>query len=347
MAKLFGKEMTRKEICARIGNLSQVAGIKQYTYNSGRADGVEAIEVGTGDFSFVALPSRCLDIAFASYKGRQMGYISKSGIRSSHYFVERGDKGFLDNFFGGLMTTSGLNNIGASSHDMGKDFGMHGELSNIPADEKSAETLWNGDECTFRLRAKMFHSRFYAEDLGFDRVITAKLGENRLFVEDTVENLDFNSAPNMLLYHINFGYPLVDEHTEFITSPIVKTVPRTPKAARGLETFGKLSVPINNYEEECFYHWFAPGDNASAFTALYNPELDLSFYLRYDTNALPYFIQWKMMREREYVFGFAPATTLVDGRSDAREKGVLPFIQPFEKKKYRLELGVVEGRYTA
>jgi hypothetical protein len=346
MAKLFGKQLTRQQIYARVGSLSQIAGIRQYTLNSGRAEGVDAVEVNTGYFSFVLLPSRCLDIAAASYRGIPLGYMSKSGIRAPQYFYESGDKGFLDSFYGGLLTTSGLNNIGASSADGGKNYGMHGELANTPAEEVCCETGWEGDECGFCVRANMMHGRFYGEDLLFQRTVTARMGENRIVIEDSIENLDFEPAVNMLLYHINFGYPLVDETTEFLTSPIVKTQPRTPKAALGLDAFRALCLPTPRYEEECFYHWFRADADGYAYTALYNPDLGFSVYLKYDTKALPYYVQWKMMRSREYVFGFAPCNSWCEGRGDARAKGLLPQIEPFEKKTFRLELGIVEGRFA-
>ena len=345
MATIFGKRMSRQEICARVGSLSQIAGIRQYTFNSGRAKGVNAIEINTGSAAYGLLPSRCLDIAYASFRGLPYGYMSKSDIRGPEYFVENGDKGFLDNFFGGLLTTSGLGNIGASSVDQGRSYGMHGELANIPADETSVSTTWEEDECVFRVQASIRHSRFYGEDLLFSRKVETRLGESRIRIEDTVENQDFKPAAGMLLYHINFGYPLVDENTEFLTPAIVRTQPRTKKAAKGLGAFRELSTPVPGYEEECFYHWFEADSKGHAYASLYNPELDFSVYLIYDMDALPYFVQWKMMRTREYVFGLAPCNSWCEGRGDARERGLLPVIEPFEKRTYRLEIGAVEGRF--
>jgi len=46
--KLFGKDMTKAEICERVGDISQIAGAMPYTYNSGKAKGTAAVEVKTG-----------------------------------------------------------------------------------------------------------------------------------------------------------------------------------------------------------------------------------------------------------------------------------------------------------
>lgn len=48
MPKLFGKHMTKTEICERVGDISQIAGALPYTYDSGKAKGTAAVEVKTG-----------------------------------------------------------------------------------------------------------------------------------------------------------------------------------------------------------------------------------------------------------------------------------------------------------
>ena len=108
MTRVFGKEYSREELLKKTGNLSQISGINEFTFNSGRAKGVDAIDVNAGDLKFTVLPSRCLDVGQASFKGYPFAYLSKSGLRSSAYFFEDKGKGFLDSFYGGLLTTCGL-----------------------------------------------------------------------------------------------------------------------------------------------------------------------------------------------------------------------------------------------
>ena len=69
----------------------------------------------------------------------------------------------------------------------------------------------------------------------------------------------------------------------------------------------------------------------------------MGFYLKYSTQELPIFLQWKMMRSREYVCGLNPGTTYSEGRKQALEKDEVMFIQPLEKKQFRIELGITEG----
>ena len=102
--------------------------------------------------------------------------------------------------------------------------------------------------------------------------------------------------------------------------------------------------PVDGIEEECFYHAIEAQDH-QAYICLFNPQLGrdgMGVYLKYDTRQLPVFLQWKMMRSREYVCGFCPATTYTEGRKNALEKNEAMYIEPLEKKTFCLEIGIVE-----
>jgi len=111
--ELYGRAVSKEDLTRRVGQISQIAGARASELNSGLAKGVDAIDVKTGTgFAFTALPGRALDIAWASYKGAPLSYISKTGVVAPAHFVEKGAEGFLRNFFAGLLTTAGLSNIG-------------------------------------------------------------------------------------------------------------------------------------------------------------------------------------------------------------------------------------------
>lgn len=48
MANLYGKEICRKELLEYTGNISQIAGVRTFQYQYGRAHGVKAADVRTG-----------------------------------------------------------------------------------------------------------------------------------------------------------------------------------------------------------------------------------------------------------------------------------------------------------
>ena len=290
--KLFGQQISKVDLMKKIGNISQVAGVKEYTLRTGKAKNVDAIDVNAGDLRFTVLPSRALDIAWGSYKEYPFSYISKSGICSPEYYRKEAKNGFLENFFGGVLTTSGLNNIGSRCEVDGRIYGMHGDISNIPAEEISVRTYWEADEYWIKVSGKIRHSLFYAEDLIFEREITTKVGENKIYIKDSVENQDFKVTPFMLFYHFNFGYPFLDVNSQIISSPIVKTQARTKGAEEGIKDHASFIQPVDGMEEECFYHWFKPDENNKITCCLFNLELGengLGIYIKYDADELPLF----------------------------------------------------------
>lgn len=342
MADLFGRKYTCEEIYKRTGHHSQVCGIKEYTFNSGKAKGVDAVDVDAGDLKFTVLNSRCLDIGQTTYKGLPIGYIAKSGLCSPAYFVENHGKGFLDSFYGGLLTTSGLNNIGVPCNHEGKDYGLHGEIANIPAEKVSVKEYWQDDELHFEVSGEVRHSRFFGEDLLLTRTVKTSLGSNKLTISDSVQNRDFANVPLMLLYHINIGFPFLDASSKLIIPERKQTWPRTESAKKGLDAFDSFTEPVDGIGEECFYHTFN-GDKA--LVCLFNPSLGkrgMGVYLKYDVSQLPVFLQWKTMRSREYVCGFAPATNYAEGRKDAIENNKAILIEPLEKRDFQIEIGVIE-----
>ena len=51
----------------------------------------------------------------------------------------------------------------------------------------------------------------------------------------------------------------------------------------------------------------------------------------FDAKELPYFTQWKMMGERDYVMGLEPGNCHPDGRDVMRAQGDLKVLQPKEE----------------
>ncbi len=343
MAELYGRRVSKDDLTRRVGQISQIAGARASELSSGLARGVEAIDVKTGTgFEFTALPGRALDIAWASYKGAPIGYISKSGVVGPAHFVENGAEGFLRNFFAGLLTTAGLSNIGPPVEDGDERHGLHGRVSNIPAEDVCVSQGWQGDDYRIRLAGTVRQARVFGECLLLHREITTQLGSNALVVRDVVENAGFRPEPMMLLYHCNFGYPLVSADSRIITSGgRVDARERTPVQA--VVDHDRLGEPQAGYVEQCFYHELKAQDGR-AFAAIFNERLGVGGYVRYRVENLPEFVQWKMLGEQEYVVGLEPSTHRLDRRAELIRQGQIRPLAVGERRTFEVEIGVVDGR---
>nr|WP_199736313.1 DUF4432 family protein [Micromonospora sp. HM5-17] len=61
----------------------------------------------------------------------------------------------------------------------------------------------------------------------------------------------------------------------------------------------------------------------------------------FHSGQLPALLQWKSLRRGTYVLGIEPANCpVIGGRVEARERGVLPVLQPGESRRYALEFRI-------
>jgi len=335
MPKLFGEKLTKTELRKRVGDLSQIAGASVFTYAEGKASGTRAVEVKNGSgLRFVVMLDRGMDISYAEYKGIPLAYISKTGVVSPAHYDE---KDFLRSFTAGLLTTCGLTYMGGACNDEGKELGLHGRIANTPAYDIGVRQEWIDDDYVISVSGKVREASVFGEDMVLTRTITTKLGDNRIYINDTVENEGFAKSPLMVLYHMNFGYPLLSENTVLETN-CINCRSQTEEAAKGMETSCVFERPVKGYAEQVFHR----DSVAESYAMLKNPALGLAAKIEFKGEQLPYFVEWKQIGEQEYVVGMEPATYPPLGRATARERGELVFLEPQESRKFEITVSVSE-----
>jgi hypothetical protein len=268
--------------------------------------------------------------------------MSQTGEAHPHAF-EPEERGWLRSFYGGLVTTCGLSNAGAHNTDRGEALGIHGHISHLPAEEDGAWTEWDGDDATIVVAGTMREARVFDENLRLVRRIEAPVGGNEIRIEDRVENPGWKTSPLMLLYHLNFGWPLVSEDTEIVYAARGPVEPRDPVAERGLDRWNRLEPPQAGYEEQCFFHDVAADADGTATVLLVNRARQIGVRIAYGQNTLPHLTQWKMMGQGEYVCGIEPANCRVLGRAAERAAGRLQHIGAGEERRFRVTLAVLDG----
>ena len=349
MGVLFNKGYSRKDLLRKIGNISQAGGTRCVELQEGPERGVRAIDFDTGTgFRFTVLPDRAMDVFSASHCGRSLCWHSPSGPVAPQYNDPRG-LGWLWTFPGGLVTTCGLTQVGGPCNDNGEALGLHGRVSTIPAANVCHGTRWEGDDCILFAEGTVAEARIFGSQIRLSRRITAKLGENRFFIRDVVENIGYDPCPHMILYHCNIGYPVLDAGA-MLVSPTKSVRPLNDVTANDME-YSKFSGPVPNYSERVYDHTLQPGTNGSVRVALVNETFDngpgrpagLGVYVQFKLSQLPRFTQWKMLGEGAYVVGMEPGNCSVLGRAAAREAGELVTLRPQETREYDLEIGVERG----
>ncbi len=348
MARLWGQEWTRAELEQRVGDMLQIAGVRLVELADGKERGVRAAEFRTGSgLAFTVLVDRGLDISHAEWSGMPMNWRSMTEDAHPAYFEPEG-LSWVRTFYGGLVVTCGLNWAGAPCHDPlagparlgARDLGLHGRISHTPAKNVWADAAWEGEEYRMWIRGKCQEGMVFGENLILHREISTALGRNSLTVRDRVENAGYDRVEHQLLYHVNIGFPAVDDGAELL-SPATRIVPRDDAAAEGAEQACRLNPPIVGYHEKAYFHELGAAPDGTTGTAVVNRKLGFGVYVCFNRNELPYYCQWKMMGQRNYVVGMEPCNSYPLGRATEREAGRLQYLDPRTEREYTLEVGAL------
>ena len=362
MANWFGYDLTAQELREHVGSVGQVAGIDRLEYTEGPERGVELLRVRTGGgLTYDVLPGRGMDIANASYNGLPLAWMSAQGIPHAHAFEPEG-LGWLRSFFGGLLTTCGLLNAGSPGADPAHEIiyagigtedtetvklGLHGRVNNTPARNVAVDAQFEDDDYLLVAYGCVRESIVFGENLELTRRILSIAGDNNIQIHDEVTNHGFDSMPHMMLYHMNFGWPIVSPDSLLITSGDQAEIEaRDAIAAPGLEQCLTFEPPRASYPEQVFYHGLQPDTEGFCQAAIINQSIrgGLGVGLTWHSESLPNLVQWKSMKRGTYVCGLEPSNCKVTGRADERAAGTLRYIGPGETIEYDLMLAVLDGQ---
>lgn len=331
--------MDKSELLKYIGNLSQTGGCRQYILSEGWGRGMRATDITTGSgLQYTVLPDRGMDISLASFKGVNLVYQTCNGETHPAFYEPEG-LGWLHTFAAGLLTTCGLTHLGPPCTDNGEQLGLHGRFSTIPARQFSDLSDWEGNEYLYKVKAIIEEGYLFGNKMRMEREITSLNGQNVILLTDKITNFGNKPSPYTILYHMNFGYPLLSEDAELIIDPL-KTIPRDEDAVPGIKEFRNFIKPQPDYKEQVFFHTMKGNQNGETTITVRNKKAGIAVSINFNIKQLPYVAEWKMMGYGEYVLGIEPSNVRCLSRKTLREENALPVLQPGESISNFLEITV-------
>ena len=326
---------------ADVGGAAQGYSIQKRTLRGGRSDGVDVVHVDNGTLSFTVLPSRGMSLWKAWLGETEIGW--KSPVRGPVHpalvpVSEPSGLGWLDGF-DELLVRCGLESNGAP--EFGEDgrltYPLHGRVGNLPAQEVSVEV--NGDTGEISVHGIVEETRFHFLKLRLTTRISTKVGQPGLLIEDTVENLSAGPAEAQMLYHVNFGVPLLDSGAQFI-APVKTVVPRNDRAAEGIRNWPSYAAEQPGFEEQVYFLDLLGDSQGDTHTLLKNSHGTQGVSFRFNRRQLPCFTVWKNTTAVEdgYVTGLEPGTNYPNPRSFEGEQGRVVKLAPHGKQRFSLAL---------
>ena len=319
-----------RDFRAYVGNEEQVYGVRRVILDEGNAKGIALYQVTTaGGLELDILPDSGLDIGRVKYKGVNINYTTKNGYDSPVRFLPI--HGEFDRYFpGGMLFTCGMLSAGPENVDAGEFHPLHGRFHGLSAKGlygySEGDNIFVGGEVRESAQGKYCFS--------VKRCYTIPAWGSEILLEDEITNLTPEPAEYMMLYHMNFGWPMLSEAAVLELPEKRKVTPRTPYAEKGLATQCEFCKPIDGEEEQVFFNEM----ETEAFARLKNSELGISAEVSWSLDTLPILAQWKNMKSGDYVLGLEPSTCYIMGRERERKEGRLMTLSPYESVKHSVRL---------
>ncbi len=335
--------LSKQELYGRVGHMNQIAGAKRYTLKEGKKNQTDAVDMWNGLGLFLTiLCDRTSDIASLTYQGKSLCWLSNLGFSSPSYKAQ-GDFEWNNNFSGGMFATCGMNTAGLPCTDHEEHLELHGPVSNLPSEEIGYRTYWDGEDYYMEYTGKTCQSRPFGENLCLTRKITVKMGENVVHVHDYVENLGFKRVPFMMIYHMNFGYPILDEGSRLYLT-YKERFPTSELARQSEDEIGVITGPDCEYQPRAYNHTVLPDEEGYAYASILNRRIGLGATVKFDARALDHFNLWKCLQKGSYVVGLEPSNCRTWGRDRERQSHNLVYLEPFENRDLYFQIQIHDGQ---
>jgi len=333
----------------KISNTQQLGGIETSVLDNGAGRGTRIAWINTGSgLRFKVVIDRAMDIADAFYNEHSLAWLSHSGISTAQPLSDKGIE-WLKTFGGGLVVTCGLSHVGGPEKDEFGERGIHGQISNSPAEIVSViqpDPLSGNMEMS--ITGIIRESQALGNRMELRRTISATLGKSTIRIQDEVINRGNTEAPHMLLYHCNLGWPLVDEGSKIVWNVTWKSRDGNPdKLFKEGSDFHTCPAPLDDHSaagEEVAAIDIETDESGFCTCGLENPKIGLSLNLRFIKKQLPCLTNWLHFGKGEYVVGLEPGTNPPVGQSRARQQNELILLAPGATRKYELEIQVLNKK---
>jgi hypothetical protein len=353
--KLNGQDFSRLDLERRTGDLAAAGGVRKVVLDDGSERGVRALEFRTGSgLAFDVLVDRAMDFGPAEHKGRSFGWCSPTGIRHPglHENADEAGVAWLRSF-SGLQTTGGLDHTFASAEVDASQYryplrktmqhGLHGRVANIPATLHGYGQRWDGDRCLLWAEGEIRQAAVFGEHLRLHRRIESEIGGNEIRLHDTVRNHGFERSPHMLLYHIDLGWPLIDQGSRLV-APIARTLWYSPSVPVQRLSYQVMAAPAAGVDEQAYEHELVADSEGRMRIAVINEQLNFGVMVEWHAREFPRFVEWLHLREGAYVIGVEPSTHHVQGDQAARDDGSMVWLEHGESRSYQTVITVLDGK---
>lgn len=324
--------------------------VEVVTLHGGRQEGTELIRVDNGAIQVTLIPTRGMGILDVRYrrdgKPTRIGWDSPVKDVVNPAFVNltaRGGTGWLEGF-NEFVCRCGLENIGQPGRDSGgkaeADLTLHGRIANTPAGEVTLSVELKPPH-RISIRATVREVAVFGPNLELQSEFSTEPGTMAFRIADKVVNRGGAEQEFQMLYHTNFGKPLLGEGAR-VVAPVGKVTPFDAGAAGEAKQFGSIAGPKAGYASRVYFLEPLVDKNDRTLALVHDSGQTQGVSMRWSVNELPCLTLWKNTGADEdgYVVGVEPGTSYPNARRVERDAKRVPTLKPKEARKMTLDFEI-------
>ena len=307
----------------------------------GRSDGIDILGIDTGGLRVIVMPTRGMSLWKAWSGQAELGWQSPVQGPVHPNLVPVHDPsglGWLEGF-DELVVRCGLESNGAPDFGVNGSlrYPLHGRIANLPAHRLSVEV--DQDSGILDVIGSVSETRFHIQSLNIDVRYRFHMKRSTIDCTDVVTNQRSQPASMQMLYHINFGHPLLDGGSTVVAA-LEELAPRNLGAAKDIDRWDRYEGPTAGYSEQVYFGRPLADSDGWTTTLLRNANQSQGVAVRFDTRTLPYLNLWKntVATEDGYVTGLEPATGFPNPRSFEEESGRLVKLAGGESRRFEWQI---------
>lgn len=325
--------------------------VRRQRLHGGKQDRVDLIVIDNGRLTITVVPTRGMGILRVVMGDLRLGWDSpvREVVHPKYVNLEaRGGLGWLEGFNEWLarcgLEWAGhpgpdrfINNVGEQAE---MNLTLHGKVENIPASE--VEVIVDREpRPRIRVRGRVDERAFYGPKLELWTELSTEPGSSTFRIEDTLTNRSAFESEFQIIYHVNYGPPLLGAGAHF-SAPVRRVTPFNAHAAKDVGTYADYAGPVRGFIEQVYnLHPFSDREGRSLLM-LSNASRDRGVSMGFAIAELPYVTLWKNLTalEEGYVTGLEPGTGFPYPRRLEREAGRVPKLKPGETRRFAIDFGV-------
>jgi hypothetical protein len=329
--------------------------VRKLTLHGGKQEGVDLVVVDNGALRFTVVPTRGMGILHVMAGDVRLGWDSPVREVVHPKFMNlhhRGGLGWLEGFnewlcrcgleFAGHPGTDSF--VTNTGDEATMDLTLHGRIANLPAQEVTV-VVDRTPPYRIRICGRVDEKLFFGPKLELHTEISTVPGSTALRITDVVSNVGGQAQEFQLIYHTNYGQPLLEAGSSFV-APVERITPFNARAAEGIGTYFRFEGPTPGFIEQVYCLRLRAGENGRTIAMLANEAMDRAVSITYNPEALPCFTLWKnTTSEKEgYVTGLEPGTSYSYNRRIERKQGRVPKLEPGASRTVTLDVAVHAGK---